>query len=227
MWRKCARLLVGLTLFLAAGWLMVHAVFGWGKVWRSQQSLHAKIQPVPLIDPALAGDPSVASAKLKVIGPLANALKPQGEILSPSDSEKIESPSLPTPPTAFDHVEQSATAAPRRFHATFAVKSYRYYQLLVPPHTTSPRLHGSFTSVSAGPGKTPAIAEFLLLDDRQFSDFIQGDVGTVLFSSESIGATIDVTLSPALFEPKKYYLVFRSPDNRVRIVTSNLTATFD
>ena len=219
MWGKCARLLMGFILFVVAGWLVVHAAFGWNEAWRLQRSSAAKHDPVPLIDPALTSDPSIDAAKLKVIGPLANALNAQAETST--------SASPANPVTAVDHVEKAAASAPRRFHASFSVKSYRYFRLLVPAHISSPSLRGSFTSYSAGPAKNVAIVDFLVLDDSQFSDFVGEDGGSTVFSSETSGGIVDIALGPTFFESKKYYLVFRSPDNRSRLVTADLTATFD
>jgi len=67
-----------------------------------------------------------------------------------------------------------------------------------------------------------------LLDEQQFGEFVHGDSGTAVFSTESSAAgSIDVALNSTVFESKKYYLVFRSPDRRNRVVTAEFTATFD
>ncbi len=75
MWSRVSRLLIGLVLFVLASWFVSHAAFGRNSVWQRQQVVTAKRSPVVLVDPTLASDPSIEDAKLKVIGPLANAVK--------------------------------------------------------------------------------------------------------------------------------------------------------
>ena len=107
------------------------------------------------------------------------------------------------------------------------VKGYRYYQLLVPAQASAPKLHGRFTASAATPDKSAAVAEFLLLDEGQFSDFVHGRADDSVFSSTSSAGIIDITLSPGVLESKKYYLVFRSPDKHARVVSADITASFE
>src|SRR5262249_41570715 len=199
----------------------------WTHAWQIPQTPVAKRNPISTIDPALARDPAIEAAKIKVVGPLALAMKAESE--DPQGTAGPESPNdtSSTQPTAFDHVERSATPKPRRFHASFLVKNYSFYRLLVPAHTSSPRLYGRFAAFSPGPDKKAASTEFLLLDEEQFKDFTHGNAGDSLFSSESSNGTVDIDLSPSIFESKHYYLVFRSPDKRARIVKADLTASFE
>jgi|SRR5437899_1754003 len=73
---KVSRLLIGLVMFTLAAWFMSRAAFGWSSAWRRQQVLTSKRSPIQVVDPALANDPTVDAAKLKVIGPLADAIEP-------------------------------------------------------------------------------------------------------------------------------------------------------
>jgi hypothetical protein len=66
-----------------------------------------------------------------------------------------------------------------------------------------------------------------VLDDDQLKDFVQGTGGGTASSDEASGGVIDISLNPTVLDSKQYYLVFSSPDNRSRIVTVDLTATFD
>ncbi len=216
-------LLIGLVLFAIAAWFMSCAAFGWSSVWRSQHLLTAKRSRIVLVDPALANDPAVDAAKLTVVGPLANAIEP---VENAPDAGQNATP--PTPPTAFDHVERPATSKPLGFHSSFLVKTYRFFEFVVPAHTSSPRFQGTFKSFYADRGKGGATVGALLLDEQQFGEFVHGDSGTAVLSTESSAAgSIDVALNSTVFESKKYYLVFRSPDRRNRLVSAEFTATFD
>lgn len=228
MWSRVFRLLMGVGLLGLTAWFWTYVRDGWDHVWQKEQATAAKSKPVVLIDPTFAADPSIAPAKIKVIGPLASAVEhEQQEDPAGTDSAAVADPAPSTEPNAFDHIVRPSSNAPRRFHSTFVVKSYRYYQLLVPPQAGSPKLHGSFSAYIATPDKSAATAEFLLLDEGQFSDFVRGRVDDSVFSSTSSVGLVDVTLSPGVLEPKKYYLVFRSPDKRARVVTADITASFE
>jgi len=222
MWSGVSRLLIGFVLFALAGWFVVHAAFGWNSVWQKQQVVAAKRRPVVLVDPTLASDPSIEDAKMKVIGPLANAVEPVD-----NPSEIKQPPPSPAAPNAFDHVQKPTSSAPIRLHNTFVVKTYRFFAFQVPAHTTSPKFRGAFKSYFSNRDKSDAVVEALLLDEQQFNQFVHGNSGTTVFSNESASGDMDLTLNATPFEPKKYYLVFRTPDARSRVVTADFTAIFD
>jgi len=202
---------------------------------KRQAAPPAKRESVPLIDPTLAKDPSIEGAKIKVIGPLASAVNSDGEIAGLSDdppdpaktAETENAPQNSGPATPFDLVGHDGPQGPQHFHATFRVTNYKYFKLLVPAHSSLPKLHGTFASFSGDPGRTSQPANFLVLDRSQLDGFVHGTGGDAVFSHESNGGVIDVMLSPTIFDPKEYYLVFSSPDNHSRLITADLTATFD
>lgn len=223
-----ARLCVWVAFLGLSGWFVARVASGWNNVWRKPLASVVERGPISGIDPALAKDPAVEAAKLKVVGPLAMAMKaesqdPQGA--PPGGELPNDSPSGQT--TVFDRVGTASKAPPRRFHANFLVKNYSFYRLLVPAHTSSPRLQGHFAVFSTDTNKSQASAQFLVLDKEQFNDFRHGNLGSAFFSSESSSGTIDVVLSPAIFESKEYYLVFRSTDTHTRFVKADLTASFE
>lgn len=128
MWSGVSRLLIGFVLFALAGWFLVHAAFGWNSVWQKQQVVAAKRSPVVLVDPTLASDPSIEDAKMKVIGPLANAVEPVE-----NSSEIKQPPPSPAAPNAFDHVQKPTSSAPVRLHNTFVVKPIGSSRFKSPP----------------------------------------------------------------------------------------------
>src|SRR5437764_14712756 len=176
MWRNCARLLVAFAVLFGSGPLILWTAAGWKYTWQKQVVVASKHEPVSLIDPNLAKDPSIESAKLNVIGPLPNALEPQGEIPGPtSDKTEVikgnaaENAPGNTPQNAyqaspFDLVGHAEPQAPRHFRSTFRVSSYRYFRLVVPAHATFPKLHGTFISWSSDPVKPAHAAASRLLD---------------------------------------------------------------
>lgn len=226
MWSRVSRLLIGVVLIGLAVWVWIYGAHGWDHVWQKEQATVAKTKPVVLIDPTFASDPSIAPAKVKVIGPLASAMQPeQQDDVNGTDNSAIAEPA--NQPTAFDHVVQPSSSAPHRFRSTFVVKSYKYYRFSVPVQASSPKLHGRFAAFTATADKNAAVADVLLLDEDQFDDLVHGRPNEAVFSSTSSAGIIDVTLSPGVLEPKKYYLVFRTPDRRPRIVSADVTASFE
>jgi hypothetical protein len=223
MWSRPSRLLIGLVLFVIAGWFLSRAAFGWITVWQKQQVLPARQNAVPLIDPALAADPAIQAAKVRVIGPLANAVEPDDSGSTPG--ENVVRTAAPSP---MDHVEKPTTSAPVRLRNTFLVKTYRFFCFQVPAHTTSPKVHGTFKSSFADSGKNAGVVDASLLDEQQFDQFVHSHSGAAAFAdSSSAAGIIDIVLDSTLFEPKKYYLVFRTPDSRSRMVTADVIATFE
>jgi hypothetical protein len=235
MWRRGARLLVGFSVLGAScfsiAWLGINCTH----MLQKQAAPPPKREPVAVIDPNFAKDPAIDAAKIKVIGPLANAMNSQGELSAISGDEanatktdNAESaPQNAGPASPFDLVGHGDPQDPRHFHATFRVTNYKYFRLVVPAHSSLPKLHGTFASFSGDQHRTAVASDFLVLDSGQLNDFVHRTGGDSVFSHESCGGVIDVMLSPTIFDPKEYYLVFSSPDNHSRLITADLTATFD
>src|SRR5258708_24928179 len=72
---RVSGLLIGVLLLTAGGFWATSAMRVWKASWRERQYRATHQKSVPLIDPALAADSSVAPAQLKVIGPLANSMQ--------------------------------------------------------------------------------------------------------------------------------------------------------
>src|SRR5438270_11628537 len=238
MWRNSARLLLGFAVFVGSVGFLFSTLIGWKYFWQKQVATAVKPHPVPLIDPTLAKDPSIAGAKLEVVGPLSNAMngKSEGALLADvglegasAQNETAQQPPATgapaVPASPFDLAPHSDPQAPRHFHATFHVSSYRYFRLLVPAHTRSPRVQGTFKCSDRN--RSASATDFLVLDGDQLKDFVQGAGGNGAASNEASGGIIDISLNPTVLDSKEYYLVFSSPDNGSRTVTADLTATFE
>jgi hypothetical protein len=121
---------------------------------------------------------------------------------------------------ATDPLEQadSVRREPNRFlHKTFQIKKSAQFSFVVPPHTATPHLQGTFSSFVPRPGDDPLAddttnVDFLLLTPDQYSELSNGDVnGEALYTT---GPThdheVDYSLSPTMQEPATYFVVFRS-----------------
>jgi hypothetical protein len=100
---------------------------------------------------------------------------------------------------------------------TFAVKRTVEFSFVVPPHSATPHLQGTFTAFVPRPGDEPLSddttnVEFLLLDPDQYTEFSHGNVnGTALYSAGPTHSTeVDYSLSPTNDHPATYYVIFRS-----------------
>lgn len=231
MLARCARLLAGFVVLAVSVCSILWVVIKCTHIVQKQAVTRPNRSSVPLIDPNLAKDPSIDGAKIKAIGPLATAMKDQDEATAVPNGESANLDSgqdtavaPQVPPSPFDLVGHD-DQAPRHFHASFRVSRYRYFRLVVPAHSTSPRLHGSFTSSAAG--RRAEKADFLVFEADQFNNYVRLGDGAAVFSDESSNGIIDVLLKPTIFDARQYFLVFSSPDNQNRTVTADLTATFD
>jgi hypothetical protein len=113
------------------------------------------------------------------------------------------------------------------------VKAYEGFGFEVPAHATRPRIHGEFTSFvvdgSSGERREENV-EVLLLSEAEYRDFVHGRAGAASFGRPpSTGAVIDWTLDATLFQPFKYYLVFRnsSPERQTELVDADFSLSFD
>jgi hypothetical protein len=93
-------------------------------------------------------------------------------------------------------------------HKTFRVTGTMSLPFEVPARAANPQLRGTY-SASASQG-ADAEVEFLVLNDRQYADFLAGRGGEAVFSADDAQAQeVNVSLPPAYDQVAKYYLVFR------------------
>jgi hypothetical protein len=130
--------------------------------------------------------------------------------------EAKEEPRRPWKATPSDHIASSPVGTTSSIvHKTFAISSTAKFLFEVPPHATSPQLHGtyhSFAKVSGvQSGDENGDIDLLLMNDQQYADFLRGNVADVVYSVDS-SHDQDVSLGlPATRDrPVQYYLVFRN-----------------
>ena len=93
-------------------------------------------------------------------------------------------------------------------HKTFRVTGTMSLPFELPARATNPQLRGTY-SASASQG-ADANVEFMVLNAKQYSDFLEGHGGEAVFAAEDAQAQeANVSLPPTYDQPAKYYLVFR------------------
>lgn len=180
---------------------------------------YRRMRQVPLVAPALPvkntdSTPNYPEAKeaaqaMKMSGPLADYMAKEegGKAAAATDVETVT-----WVPTASDHVGGSVvgTSFPI-LHKSFGVRSAVQVAFEVPAHAASPRLRGTFQS-SAKPGGGPdAPIELLVLNEEQYSEFINRHNGDATFASEDAPAgEVNAILPPTIKEAERYHLIFRN-----------------
>lgn len=105
-------------------------------------------------------------------------------------------------------------------HKTFNVTAITDLPFDLPAHASTPQLRGTYRSFVAQSGLKPAsprsddhdaAVEFMVLNEQQYADLLNGRPGDALFSADAASnGEVDFTLPPTFAQPAKYYLVFRN-----------------
>jgi len=98
----------------------------------------------------------------------------------------------------------------------------------VPAHAATPRLRGTFRSFrkegGADRSDDNANVEFLVLNDQQFTDLVNGHAGEAVFSADAAHEQeVNTSLPPTINRPETYHLVFR---NVAKGVNKSVAADF-
>lgn len=145
-----------------------------------------------------------------------------------------------TPPpkeevNSLDRVDTKRVEPIHFLHKTFPVKKYVPFEFEVPPHSTIPRLHGTFKSFVRRPGEEnssdeSADVDFILMNPEQFQDFLRTHGGgTALHTVEPThDHEVEFLLSPTKADAEKYYIVFNnSPGGAaLKYVQADFTLSF-
>ena len=180
-----------------------------------------RMRQVPLVAPAMPpkttdNAPTFAEAKqaaqaVKMAGPLADYMATQDSSSAAKGAEQVET--VTWVPTASDHVGGSVVGSTIPIlHKTFGVRSAVQVAFEVPAHAASPRLRGSY-QCSAKPSGTEGDApvEFLVLNEQQYSQFMNRHSGDATFANEDAPAgEVNASLPPTMNRAQKYHLIFRN-----------------
>jgi hypothetical protein len=120
-------------------------------------------------------------------------------------------------------------------HQTFGVASTVNLPFEVPAHASNPQLRGTYRSflkqgVKHAGGQASDAAEdveFLVLNQRQYDDFLNGRQGEAVFSVEDAhDQEVNAGLPPTFDEAAEYYLVFRNNSHAKTVVQADFRIDF-
>jgi hypothetical protein len=195
--------------------LVVLVGFTWMHFKRTADSVELKAGP--LIEQArkaqsASSEGQDSRSSVSMGGPLAQYMSKQDGAKSDSDKDKIET--ITYTPVASDHVGGSVVGSSVAILKNkFRLASVVDVPFEVPAHATMPQLHGTFRSFIQPDGKpssdTHADVDFRLLNEEEFSQFVNGRPSEALFSADAThDQEVNATLPPTLNQPVKYHLVF-------------------
>lgn len=192
--------------------LVVLVAFTWMHLRRAADG--AEIKAAPLIEQARkaqqASSEGQDSHPVTMAGPLAQYMSKEDS--AKSDKDKIET--ITYTPVASDHVGGSVVGSSVCILKNkFRLASVVDVPFEVPAHASMPQLHGTFRSFIQPDGKpssdTHADVDFRVLNEEEFSQFVNGQPSEALFSADATqDQEVNATLPPTLNEPVKYHLVF-------------------
>jgi hypothetical protein len=135
-----------------------------------------------------------------------------------------------------DHIVITPPKPPKSVvNKTFPVKTYEAFEFVVPAHTVTPKLEGSFQSFVKGNSENivsndTADVDVLLMNEQEFDVFKHGKQGTATYTADpSHSQTVEVALASTVDDHQTYYLVFRNPPGgpRTKFVKADFTASFE
>jgi hypothetical protein len=151
-----------------------------------------------------------AQKSVTMAGPLA-------DYMSHPDAAKVQTlPPIPYKPSASDHVGGSPVGTSNAIlQQTFRVAGIVNIPFELPAHAANAQLKGTYRSFVKQGGTSSSDAgadvEFLVLNEKQYGDFLNGRAGEAVFSAEdSHLQEVNTSLPPTLDQPAQYHLVFRN-----------------
>lgn len=173
--------------FLTVNVVLFGGIYAWNQMHR--------VPPVAPAQPALAQNPIYGEAQeaqktVVFTGPLADyESRRQGSLEAKAATEVATLQAVPVQPGDSDRVGGSVmgTSMPI-LHTTFPIRGAVEVPFEVPAHAARPRFEGSYRSFRkmAGVRNGDAGAEMalLVLNDRQFNDFLNGRAGEAAFAAD-------------------------------------------
>jgi len=218
------------------GWAIASLVlvFATSYAWTHRQRIATPAAPLANTHSRYTEEEQ-AGEMVEVRGPLAD----QALHLK---SSKLES-SQPTPhpvstPVSLMSDPDPTGESPVGTSKTLLRKTFPVTKLLdlpfdLPAHASSPQLRGTYRSFVSRDGLQQADSassiEFLLLNDQQYSDLLNGRPADALFSAQGAPEQeINFSMPPTLSHPVKYHLLFRnsSPEQGKRLVQADFRVDF-
>jgi hypothetical protein len=182
------------------------------------------LAPAPSTIPTDYEEAKAARSAAPIAGPLADymahdksasveTLEPIQPVASTQPAQSAQAVSHAV--RASDHVTGDSPVGTSRgvLHQTFGVAKAVSLAFEVPPHASTPQLRGTYHSFvkQADGASSDAEVEFLVLNERQYADLVDGHGGEAVFSAEDADSQeVNTSLPPTMDKPAKYYLIFRN-----------------
>jgi hypothetical protein len=231
--------------------LMIVASYAWTDRHHLLPGFAAE-QPQPPTEATYA-EAQEAQKMVAVSGPLADAM------LGQKPANVLTLPPVVEQTSAVDRVGESPVGTSTELlKKTFRVNGIVDLPFEIPAHAATPTLHGTYRSFLGQSGikqsevkqsnvpqsggqdgdsassvsissDAAADVEFLVLNERQFGDFINGRPADAIFSADSAhDGEVNFSLPPSLSKSTWYYLVFRngSPTGDKKIVQADFRVDF-
>lgn len=142
-----------------------------------------------------------------------------------------EAPPQPAPVAPSDHVAPSPVGTSKTIlEKTFSLKSSATFPFEIPAHAVQPHLHGIFESFAGqlhGASDDSANVDFLIMNEEQQTAFASDRPSEALFDVDaSHNQAINFDLPASMNRPVTYYLVFRNPTGKSKVVEANFRVDF-
>jgi hypothetical protein len=196
--------------------LMLIGSFTW--IQRSSVTVPAVTLPVAETQPTEThveyAEEAQARDMVTITGPLADYMaRRQPRTAATTETEPLQRAERKM--TASDLVADSPIGTSNPIlHKTFSVAKAANLPFEIPAHATNPQLRGTYSSFLQHAETTSsdeADVELLLLNERQYSDFLNQRPSDALFSAEGAhDQEVNVSMPPTFDHAVKYYLVFRN-----------------
>jgi hypothetical protein len=137
----------------------------------------------------------------------------------------------PAAVTPSDHVAPSPVGTSETvLQKTFSLKSSATFPFEVPAHAAQPHLHGIFESFAGqlhGASDDSANVDFLIMNEEQETALASDRPSEALFDVDaSHNQAINFDLPASMNHPVRYYLVFRNPEGKSKVVEANFRVDF-
>jgi len=239
-WRSFSGLAAGVVLLLILILGINRVPQEWAREWHHEEST-ARKSTIPTIDPTFAKDPSIASAQIKVIGPLASATKviekavndpaakdaPIETDSATADIEseeqaKTESTAAVMNPDGLGRASTDEYAPLSLCHGKINLVTTRVYPFEVPAHVLSPRVTGHIASMADTRG-----VEVILLNQQQYAEYLQGQAGDAIFANELRTGDLDVALHSGSSQPQKFFLILNNLEKQPQKIGADFKVSFE
>jgi hypothetical protein len=142
-----------------------------------------------------------------------------------------EAPPQPATVVPSDHVAPSPVGTTQTIlQKTFSLKASATFPFEIPAHASQPHLHGIFESFVGqlhGASDETANIDFLIMNEEQQNAFASDRPSEALFDVDaSHNQAINFDLPASMNQPVKYYLVFRNPQGKSKVVEANFRVDF-